>query len=55
MSGASAGRTLSFDFGFADGEDKVGVHGLVGDWEGHAVEELILEKHDRVAVSDGSL
>ena len=43
------------DLGLSDGQDEVALEDLVVDLEGHAVHQLVLQDHDRIGISDGSL
>ena len=47
--------SLALDLGLADREKEVGRLGLLGDGEGLAVKDLVLEEDDGVGVTDGGL
>lgn len=51
----SAFLTCSLHLGFADGEHKVGVKNLIGHLERQAVEQLVLQKHHWIIVTDSCL
>lgn len=51
----ASGRTFALNLGLADGEHKVGGHGLGRHVKLAAVQELVFQKYHRVGVRNGGL